>query len=242
MKKKHKSIWLRFDRVLAHDLLKQALILVVLFAVLFVVSYVLLSFSNLEWREFCRSHNLSKWLLPLYLLIDTNALNNLYINDSVHGWMLFASSLTYLAGLFVFNGMIISVMTNAISSRVERHNDGLIHYLKSGHYIILGYDDICPSILDSIFGKDPDAYILILTSASPQKVRERLKKNLGDSTVILISHRVTTLMQAECILVLDKGRIAELGSHDELMEKNGIYRRIYDMQMTLPDESALPEN
>ena len=53
------------------------------------------------------------------------------------------------------------------------------------------------------------------------------------STVILISHRVTTLMQAECILVLDKGRIAEMGSHEELMEKGGIYRRIYDMQMTL---------
>ena len=69
-------------------------------------------------------------------------------------------------------------------------------------------------------------------------IRQALKKNLGDSTVILISHRVTTLMQAENILVLDKGRIAELGSHEELMKKNGIYRRIYDMQMTLPEEVA----
>ena len=68
------------------------------------------------------------------------------------------------------------------------------------------------------------------------RIRHALKKNLGGSTVILISHRVTTLMQAENILVLDKGRIAELGSHDELMKKNGIYRRIYDMQMTLPEE------
>ena len=70
------------------------------------------------------------------------------------------------------------------------------------------------------------------------KIRQALKKNLGSSTVILISHRVTTLMQAENILVLDRGRIAELGSHDELMKKNGIYRRIYDMQMTLPEEVA----
>ena len=37
------------------------------------------------------------------------------------------------------------------------------------------------------------------------KIRQALRKNLGDSTVILISHRITTLMQAECILVLDKG-------------------------------------
>lgn len=70
------------------------------------------------------------------------------------------------------------------------------------------------------------------------KIRQALKQNLGDSTVILISHRVTTLMQAECILVLDNGRITELGSHEELMAKNGTYRRIYDMQMTLPEEVA----
>ena len=68
------------------------------------------------------------------------------------------------------------------------------------------------------------------------KIRAELQKNLGDSTVILISHRVTTLMGAERIMVLDKGKIAELGSHAELMEKGGIYRRIYDMQMTLSEE------
>lgn len=75
------------------------------------------------------------------------------------------------------------------------------------------------------------------------KIRQALRKNLGDSTVILISHRITTLMQAECILVLDKGRVAEMGSHEELMRNHGIYRHIYDMQMTMPEASpeALPE-
>ncbi len=68
------------------------------------------------------------------------------------------------------------------------------------------------------------------------RIRQALKKNLGDSTVVLISHRVTTLMHAEKIMVLDKGRIVEIGTHDELVAKNGIYRRIYDMQMTLPEE------
>jgi ATP-binding cassette subfamily B protein len=73
------------------------------------------------------------------------------------------------------------------------------------------------------------------------KIRQALRKNLGGSTVILISHRVTTLMQAECIMVLDKGRVAEMGSHDELMQKNGIYRHIYDMQMTMPEEVSVNE-
>ncbi len=68
------------------------------------------------------------------------------------------------------------------------------------------------------------------------KIRQALKSKLTEATVILIAHRVTTLMQADCIMVLDKGQIAEMGSHEELMGKNGIYRKIYDMQMTLDEE------
>ena len=73
------------------------------------------------------------------------------------------------------------------------------------------------------------------------KIRQALRKNLGESTVILIAHRVTTLMQADCIMVMDKGEIAEIGTHEELMEKHGIYRKIYDMQMTLEEEGTLHE-
>ncbi|MCI9335628.1 MAG: ABC transporter ATP-binding protein, partial [Lachnospiraceae bacterium] len=84
-----------------------------------------------------------------------------------------------------------------------------------------------------------DDSLSAVDSETDAKIRQALKRNLGDSTIILISHRVTTLMQAECILVLDKGRVAELGSHEELIKKkDGIYRRIYDMQMTLPEEVA----
>ena len=68
------------------------------------------------------------------------------------------------------------------------------------------------------------------------RIRSELHKNLGDSTVILIAHRVTTLMQADCIMVMDKGRVAEIGTHQELMEQHGIYRKIYDMQMRLEEE------
>ncbi|MCH5209522.1 MAG: ABC transporter ATP-binding protein [Oscillospiraceae bacterium] len=81
-----------------------------------------------------------------------------------------------------------------------------------------------------------DDSLSAVDSETDAKIRQALRKNSGNSTVILISHRVTTLMQAECIMVLDKGLIAEMGSHDELMKKDGIYRRIYDMQMTLPEE------
>lgn len=180
MKKKHRSLWLRFDRILSHDLLKQAFVLVCLLCVLFLLSFLLLSASNSQWLEICREKEMPKWMLPLYLLLDTNLYSTLYMDDHVRGWMLFASSISYLAGVVVFNGMIISLMTNAIGRRIERHNDGLIHYLQSGHYIIMGYDDICPSIVDAIFAKDPDAYILILTSLTPSEIQEQLRRSLGD--------------------------------------------------------------
>lgn len=49
--------------------------------------------------------------------------------------------------------------------------------------------------------------------------------------MILIAHRITTLMHADRIIVLDKGRVAEQGTHEELLQKDGIYRRIYDLQV-----------
>ena len=62
-------------------------------------------------------------------------------------------------------------------------------------------------------------------------IRDALKKRMAGTTVILIAHRVTTLMQADCIMVLEDGAVAEMGSHEELMKKKGIYRKIYDIQM-----------
>ena len=67
------------------------------------------------------------------------------------------------------------------------------------------------------------------------KIRHALKENMQGVTMILISHRITTLMQADNILVLDNGHVAEMGSHAELMEKDGIYKKVYDIQMA-PEE------
>ena len=60
-------------------------------------------------------------------------------------------------------------------------------------------------------------------------------------SVLLISHRVTTLMQADRILVLDGGRVSALGAHRELIDRPGIYRDIYDIQMRSDDRALVEE-
>ena len=57
------------------------------------------------------------------------------------------------------------------------------------------------------------------------KIRESINHHVTGTT-ILIAHRITTLMKADCIAVMDKGRIVQMGTHEQLMQEDGIYRRI----------------
>ncbi len=67
-------------------------------------------------------------------------------------------------------------------------------------------------------------------------IRANLKNKFGNSTVIIISHRVTTVMDADNIIVLDGGKIAESGTSEQLLARGGIYSRIYELQAALPEE------
>lgn len=73
------------------------------------------------------------------------------------------------------------------------------------------------------------------------QIRSALQKERGESTLILISHRITTLMGADQILVLNQGKMEELGTHEELIEKEGIYRKIYEIQMSHDDRRQVRE-
>ena len=62
------------------------------------------------------------------------------------------------------------------------------------------------------------------------KIRRAISRKFGKASVILISHRITTLSSADKILVLDRGRIVEEGTHEELKRNGGIYQKIYETQ------------
>lgn len=64
-------------------------------------------------------------------------------------------------------------------------------------------------------------------------IREELKKKSTDNTTFIISHRISTVMDADKIIVLNQGKIESMGTHKDLISKDGIYKRIWDIQNSL---------
>ncbi|MFH1668283.1 MAG: ATP-binding cassette domain-containing protein, partial [Candidatus Komeilibacteria bacterium] len=65
------------------------------------------------------------------------------------------------------------------------------------------------------------------------RIQRALQNQKGKATTFIIAHRLTSLMQADLILVLDKGKIQQSGTHQELLSKRGIYQKVWNMQNSL---------
>ena len=68
------------------------------------------------------------------------------------------------------------------------------------------------------------------------KIRSALEKRFGSASIILISHRISTLSKADQVIVLDRGRIAEMGTPEELAKAGGLYQKISEIQSMTAEE------
>ncbi|MFA7412266.1 MAG: ABC transporter ATP-binding protein [Tissierellaceae bacterium] len=86
----------------------------------------------------------------------------------------------------------------------------------------------CPIVIfdDSLSAVDTETDI---------SIRKALARRRNKSTTIIISHRISTVAEADLILVIDKGEIIQRGSHEELINKEGLYKRVYTIQNSLDE-------
>lgn len=81
-----------------------------------------------------------------------------------------------------------------------------------------------------------DDSLSAVDTETDKSIRDALTARKNKVTTIIISHRISTVSQADKIIVLDKGKIVQLGSHEELLNKQGIYRRLFNMQSSMEDD------
>ena len=83
-----------------------------------------------------------------------------------------------------------------------------------------------PSILDM------DEATANIDTETEILIQEALEKLMDGRTTIMVAHRLSTIQHADCIMVMHKGRICERGTHRELLEQDGIYRKLYELQIS----------
>lgn len=87
-----------------------------------------------------------------------------------------------------------------------------------------------------------DDSLSAVDSETDSMIRRALKERIKDTAVILISHRITTLMGADRIMVLREGQMEEMGTHAQLVQSHGIYQQIYEIQMSGDDRRILADS
>ena len=161
---------------------------------------------------------------------------------------------------FLFNG---TIRDNIAYSRMDASREDVIRAAKAAnaHEFIMklpdGYDSQVGERGGRLSGGERqrvsiarailcDPKILILDEATSSidtqaesQIQQALSRLVKNRTTLAIAHRLSTLRQASRLIVLEDGKIAEIGSHDELMGKMGVYRRLVDIQQELSKIKAV---
>lgn len=123
----------------------------------------------------------------------------------------------------------------SLDKTIESFTDGYDTFVGERGVTLSGGQKQRTAIAQTLI-KKPDVLIFddslsAVDTETDERIRKALNKETQDQTVILIAHRITTLMHADNIIVLDRGRVVEEGTHKELINKDGIYKKIYELQL-----------
>lgn len=119
-------------------------------------------------------------------------------------------------------------------SFIEKLDDGYTHTVAQGGKNFSGGQKQRLSIARAV-AKDPEIFIFddsfsALDFKTDKALRGELKKNTKNTTTLIVAQRVSTIAQADKIIVLDDGKMAGMGTHEELLKHNKVYKEIYDSQ------------
>lgn len=124
--------------------------------------------------------------------------------------------------------------TACLDSAVEKFTEGYETFVGERGVTLSGGQKQRAAIARTLVQDTPilvfDDSLSAVDTETDATIRARLAENTEGRTALLISHRTATLRHTDCIVVLERGRVVEMGTHEELLAKNGIYRRIYDIQ------------
>jgi len=138
------------------------------------------------------------------------------------------------------NQVVESASAAAIHGSIEGFDEGYETLLGERGVTLSGGQRQRVAIARALL-KDPDVLVLddalsAVDTTTEAEILDSLADRNGGRTTILIAHRVSSIVNADRILVLDGGRIVQNGTHDELVKEEGPYRRLWEIQGALEDE------
>ncbi len=135
-----------------------------------------------------------------------------------------------------------AAITACIHEDIERFSQGYATLVGERGVTLSGGQKQRVAIARTLTKKTPvivfDDSLSAVDTETDEKIRTALNENLQGTTTVIISHRITTLLDCDRVLVLDKGRVSQLGTPEELLACPGIFRKIYDMQMSVGEEAG----
>jgi len=136
--------------------------------------------------------------------------------------------------------MVVAARTAAIHESIESFDQKYDTLIGERGVTLSGGQRQRTAIARALLKKSPivilDDALSAVDTSTELAILDQVRHQRGKHTMIIIAHRLSTLMHADQIAVIEKGRIVQLGTHDQLVEQDGLYRRLWQIQGALADD------